>query len=235
MRLTSLTNSCFQRSNSQTFSNSPQPFNVVLDTGSTDLWVPSKECTTCPQNTPHFDKAASSTYQVVQDSSGQPVQSTITYAAGTVTGDVSKDTVEMGGFQVQAQPWLLGNKTTGGIFSTPNDGIMGLGFESISAFGATPFWQTLVDQDQLASPEMSFYLTRHLDDPNAQEEEFGGIFTLGGRNQTLFQGEPEFLPVLADGGKLTHWLLNAPCMYPIRNLRSSRSFSPTSLNLSGHG
>jgi len=196
-------------------SNSPQSFNVVLDTGSSDLWVPSKECTTCPQNTPRFDKAASSTYQVVLDPSGQPVQSTITYAAGTVTGDVSKDTVEMGGFQVQAQPWLLVCKTTGDLFSTPNDGIMGLGFESISAFGANPFWQNLVDQHQLAAPEMSFYLARHLDNPNAQGDEFGGIFTLGGRNQTLFQGTPEFLPVLTDGGKLTHWLLNAPGMYQI--------------------
>jgi len=196
-------------------SNSPQSFNVVLDTGSSDLWVPSKECTTCPQNTPRFDKAASSTYQVVLDPSGQPVEATLTYAAGTVTGDVSKDTVEMGGFQVQAQPWLLANETTGNIFSTPNDGTMGLGFPSTSGFGATPFWQTLVDQDQLAAPEMSFYFTRHLDDPNAQGGEFGGIFTLGGRNKTLFQGTPEFLPVLTDCGKLTHWLLNAPCMYPI--------------------
>jgi len=180
------------------------------------LWVPSNRCTTCPKNTTRFDKAASSTYQVVQDSSGHPLQSTITYAAGTVTGDVSKDTVEMGGFTVRAQPWLLVCKTTGDIFSTPNDGIMGLGFESISSFGATPFWQTLVDMNQLASPEMSFYFARHLDDPKAQEEAFGGIFTLGGRNKTLFQGNPEFLPVLTDGGKLTHWLLNAPCMYPIR-------------------
>jgi len=196
-------------------SNSPQSFNVVLDTGSSDLWVPSDECTTCPKDTPHFDKDASSTYQVVLDPSGQPVEATLTYAAGTVTGNVSKDTVELGGLQVQAQPWLLVCKTTGNIFSTPNDGTMGFGFKSISGLAANPFWQTLVDQHRLASPEMSFYLARHLDDPNAQGEEFGGIFTLGGRNQTQFQGDPEFLPVLTDGGKLTHWLLNAPCMYQI--------------------
>jgi len=196
-------------------SNSPQCFNVVLDTGSSDLWVPSKECNTCPQNTPRFDKAASSTYQVVQDSSGQPLESTITYAAGTVTGDVSRDTVELGGLQVQAQPWLLVCKTTGDIFSTPNDGIMGLGFESISSFGATPFFQNLVNEKQLATPEMSFYLTRHLDNPNAHGEESGGTFTLGGRNKTLFKGDVEANPLVLDGVKQTHWLLNSPCMYPI--------------------
>jgi len=196
-------------------SNSPQCFNVVLDTGSTDLWVTSNQCNTCPKDSAHFDPDASSTYQAVLDSSHHPVEATITYNAGTVTGGVSKDTVEMGGFTVLNQPWLLVCKTTGNLFSTPNDGIMGLGFESISAFGANPFWQNLVDQGQLADPEMSFYLARHLDDPKAGPEAFGGIFTLGGRNKTLFKGTPEFLPVLSDGGKFTHWLLHAPSTYPI--------------------
>jgi len=40
---------------------------------------------------------------------------------------------------------------------------------------------------------MSFWLTREINDPNAQAEEAGGVFTLGGTNSTLFTGDIEFL------------------------------------------
>ena len=36
-----------------------QKFDVILDTGSTILWVPSQKCTNCPDDKRKFDSTAS--------------------------------------------------------------------------------------------------------------------------------------------------------------------------------
>ena len=200
------------------FSNSPQSFNVVLDTGSSDLWVTGPDCTTCGRGTPSFNSGASSTFQAAQ-SNGQPVLVGILYVTGAVVGavagDLVRDTVAMGGFQVQRQPWVLVNQTSGNLLDGSMAGIMGLGFDTGASTGATPFWQTLAMNNQLTTPEMSFWFTRLLDDPTAQEEEFGGIFTLGGQNKTLYTGDVEFLSLATNAGLKTSWFLNVSGMFLI--------------------
>ena len=70
-------------------------------------------------------------------------------------------------------------------------GIMGLAFTAIASSGATPFWETLVNENQISSPEMSFWLTRA--SGSSQTEVAGGMFTLGGTNSSLFSGDIEFI------------------------------------------
>ena len=193
--------------------NSPQTFNVVLDTGSSDLWVTGKGCTSCTTGTPSFDYNASSTLQIGQDSTGQPVSVSITYGSGAVGGYLVRDTVSMGGFQVQRQPWLLVDQTSSDLLDGTNAGIMGLAFDTIANTASTPFWQTLASTNQFSTPEMSFWITRELNDTSAPKETFGGVFTLGGQNQTLYQGDVEFLPLVTNVGKPTYWLLNVTGPY----------------------
>jgi cathepsin D len=114
----------------------------------------------------------------------------------------------MGGFQVQRQPWLLVDQTTSDLLDGTNAGIMGLAFDTIANTASTPFWQTLASGGQFSTPEMSFWITREVNNPNAPTETFGGVFTLGGQNQTLYQGDVEFLPLVTNVGKPTYWLLN---------------------------
>ena len=204
-------------------SNSPQSFNVVLDTGSSDLWVTDTGCTTCTPGSPTFNSGASSTFQLSRDTTGQPVRVTITYGSGSVAGDLVRDTVSMGGFQVQNQPWLLVDQTSASLLDGSNAGIMGLAFDTIANTGAVPFWQTLAQGGQLTTPEMGFWFTRLLGDTSAQEEEFGGIFTLGGQNQTLFTGDIEFLPLVTSSGRQTYWLLSVSGKRPITFLPSTIS------------
>ena len=78
-------------------SHSAQQFNVILDTGSSDLWVASTDCQACPQNDVLFDNTKSSTF------STQNQQISISYGSGEVAGIVATDTVNMGGFTVSGQ------------------------------------------------------------------------------------------------------------------------------------
>jgi cathepsin D len=103
---------------------------------------------------------------------------------------------------------LLVDQTTADLLDGSNAGIIGLAFETIANTASTPFWQTLADSNQLTTPEMSFWMTRESNNPTAPEETFGGVFTLGGQNQTLFQGDIEFLPLVTNVGRPTYWLLN---------------------------
>jgi len=119
----------------------------------------------------------------------------------------------MGSFRVQNQSWLLVDQVPTQLLDGSCSGSMGLAFNNIGWTGATPFWQTLVESGQLTTPEMSFWFTRLIDDQNAQEEEFGGIFTLGGRNQTLYAGDVEFLPLVTNAGRRTYWLLDLSGVY----------------------
>lgn len=80
---------------------------------------------------------------------------------------------------------------TTGLLQGSLSGIIGLAFTAIASSGATPFWETLINNNQLSSPEMSFWLSRSTD--TSQTEVVGGEFTLGGTNSSLFTGEIEFI------------------------------------------
>ena len=74
-------------------------------------------------------------------------------------------------------------------------GIMGLAFQGAASTGALPFWQALVNDGQLTIPELSFHMTRFVNDPFAKgQEEPRGVFTLGGTNNTFFDDDPDFQP-----------------------------------------
>jgi Eukaryotic aspartyl protease len=70
---------------------------VVLDTGSSDLWIPGDGCTLCGlHNT--FDSSASSSYRPArQNGLGPPREFEIDYGSGAVAGTVAVESVILGG------------------------------------------------------------------------------------------------------------------------------------------
>lgn len=132
----------------------------------------------------------------------------------------------MGGFTVSGQTFreflfpfsfstvlIQGNtvsvdQTSQGLLDGSVSGIMGLAFSAIASTKATPWWQSLANNNQFTTPEISFWLTRFLDQKNVQEEEPGGALTLGGTNSTLFTGDIEFLDLKTSAGTQTFWLLD---------------------------
>ncbi|KAF8813965.1 acid protease [Phlegmacium glaucopus] len=187
-----------------TIGTPPQTFSVVLDTGSSDLWLPGQNCRTCPSGSPIFDTSTSSTFKSVSvTSTAADPEISILYGSGAVRGVLGSDTVTMGGFTVSAQTFLSVDAMTTGLVDAPVSGLMGLAFQSLASTGALPFWQALINNNLLSAPEMAFWLTR--DSTGAQNLEPGGVLTLGGTNSTLFTGEIEFNNMPA--GEPTFWLL----------------------------
>ena len=87
------------------------------------------------------------------------------------------------------------DQLTSGLIDGRISGIMGLAFQGIANTAAPPFWQALLNANQLTSPEYSFFITRFVDDASSVgAEEPGGVFTLGGTNSTIFDSEPDFQP-----------------------------------------
>jgi len=175
-----------------------KPFDVILDTGSSDLWVATPQCQ-CTQLTA-FNPSSSSTLETSQ----QTVD--IQYGMGEVQGPVAEDTVSIGGFSVSKQQFVLAEQVSQLPLVGSLSGLLGLGFQSIAQTRATPLIEALAQGNQLISQSMSFYLNRLINDPNAPSEAPGGTFTIGGTNSSLFQGDIDFvnLPSNIEPG---FWLL----------------------------
>lgn len=74
-----------------------QQFNVILDTGSSDLWLSSVACRQGCQGAQLYDFTSSSSF------SDQNAPVTVQYGSGAVAGELATETVAMGGFTVQKQ------------------------------------------------------------------------------------------------------------------------------------
>ncbi|KAG1871567.1 aspartic peptidase domain-containing protein, partial [Suillus subluteus] len=164
----------------------PQNFNLVLDTGSSDLWVATTSCTSCGSDIPEFNPSKSSTYKATSS------QLEINYGSGSAQGIVAQDSVTFGSFEM-SQELLAVTNITSGLIDDGLSGIMGLGFASISALQTTPFWEALYNANDLAEPLFSFYLERYVNQANQISTAPGGVLTLGGTNSSLYNGSIEYL------------------------------------------
>jgi cathepsin D len=169
-----------------------QTFKVVLDTGSSNLWVPSKSCgllnVACKLHT-KYDSSKSSTYQ--KNGTAFKIQ----YGSGAMSGFISQDTVSLGGISVTNQPFAEAVKEPGAAFIVAQfDGILGMGFPSIAVDGATPVFNSMLEQKKVASPLFSFFLSKT---PGAE----GGELLLGGTDSKYYTGDFSYVPLISE----TYW------------------------------
>ncbi|ADV23137.1 endopeptidase [Cryptococcus gattii E566] len=168
-----------------------QNFLVIMDSGSSDLWVAGSACTDnfCKQ-TYTFDTNASSSFTASSDAFN------ITYGSGDADGTLGTDTVSMGGFTVTDQTFGVVTTTSADLISYPLSGLMGLAWQSIASSGATPFWQTLAASGKWDAPEMGVYLKRYRGDNTAsQVETDGGEILFGGLNSSLYNGSFNYISI----------------------------------------
>ncbi|KAI0250122.1 aspartic peptidase domain-containing protein [Lactifluus subvellereus] len=178
----------------------PQTLDLILDTGTSDLWFVTTDCLDCGQGT-KLDLTKSTSLQLYKD---QPPVILLT-PTGNAWGTAAQDTVSMGPFTVKRQIFVAVNSVSDTLINGKLAGLMGLAFQGIADIGAVPFWQALLN-NSLTNPEFSFFLTRFVNNPNAKTEEPGGVFTLGGTNTTLFQGNIDFQSFTPPPGGGSLWL-----------------------------
>lgn len=178
---------------SLTIGTPPQTFAILFDTGSSNLYVPSVLCSKedndgCQQQN-KYNNSQSSTYYP----NGVPFS--ITYGDGaTSSGFLSSDVVQVAGLLVVNQTFAEVTDEKGETFHTDAfDGILGLGYHTISVDKVTPWFYNLYDQGLIDQPVFGFYLNR---DP---EEEIGGELVLGGRDSSHYTGDFTYLDVTHRG------------------------------------
>ena len=165
----------------------PQAFNVILDTGSSNLWVPSESCTSiaCFLHR-RYDNSQSKTYR----KNGTEFE--IQYGSGSMSGFVSNDVLRIGDLVVKDQDFAEATSEPGLAFAFGRfDGILGLGYDTISVEGVVPPFYQMVNQGLLDKAVFSFYL--------GDSASNGGEVAFGGVNPDHYEGRITYAPVRRRG------------------------------------
>ncbi|XP_063594209.1 lysosomal aspartic protease-like [Penaeus indicus] len=174
-----------------------QYFKVIFDTGSSNMWVPSEQCSiinlACQLHN-RYDSVLSSTYKP----NGTHFE--IQYGSGSLAGFLSSDVVSVGDVSITDQTFAEATQEPGLAFvAGAFDGIIGMGFTEISVMGIPTVFDTMVAQNAVDEPVFSFYLNHDMND------EFGGELILGGSDPNHYEGEFHYVPV----SRVGYWQLTA--------------------------
>jgi cathepsin D len=174
-----------------TIGTPPQSFLVVFDTGSSNLWIPSVHCSLldipCLLHS-KYDESKSSTYHK------NGTSFSIKYGSGACSGTLYIDDVKAGNKTAKQMTFGGATKEPGLAFVAAKfDGILGMGYPSISVDGVLPFFDTLMAQKAVEKPVFGFYLSRNDSAPE------GGELILGGTDPSRYEGSISYVNVTKKG------------------------------------
>ncbi|KAF0728572.1 hypothetical protein Ae201684_013535 [Aphanomyces euteiches] len=147
----------------------PQPFRVIFDTGSSDVWIPSAACNACSGQY-RFRANKSSTFI----SSGNSF--TAYYGSGSVNGHIFHDVLALGNSTpvvLRTRMGMVDNEEIN-IQRFESEGIVGLGFRALASITMPPI------VDSLGLGVFSLYISPLPDDPGPPSQ-----LILGGVDDNL--------------------------------------------------
>lgn len=169
----------------------PQTFNVLFDTGSSNLWVPSSHCKlfniACRTHNRYYDNKSST---FVKNGTSFEIR----YGTGSLTGYLSADHLNFGGITVKQQTFAEAIAEPGITFITAKfDGILGMGYPTIAVDQVVPPFNSMIQQSVVEQPVFSFWLNR------TAGKVMGGELHLGGMDTTYYTGDITYLPITRHG------------------------------------
>jgi len=161
-----------------TIGSPPQTVNVVFNTASADLWVPSIQVnfSAPPYYITYYpyvyNSSASSTYKasntsassvtITDKSPNEYYAPNMCVAISSVSGNVSSDSVNFAGFIIRNQTFIqVVNETSDNLLQTlitSSNGALGLAFPSASVVQRSiPVFQNLINQGVIQQPVFAFW------------------------------------------------------------------------------
>lgn len=133
-----------------------------------------------------YDSSQSSTYKA----NGSDFE--IHYGSGSLEGFISQDTLSIGDLVVKKQDFAEATKEPGLAFAFGKfDGILGLGYDTISVNHIVPPFYNMLNQHLLDEPVFSFRL--------GSSDEDGGEAIFGGIDDSAYSGKLAYVPVRRKG------------------------------------
>ncbi|TBU43384.1 protease [Dichomitus squalens] len=168
-----------------TVGTSAQNFFVDFDTGSSDLWFPSINCTQSACANKHkYNARVSSTSKHTNSNF------TLHYGDGSaVSGPVWTDTVNIAGLSVHDQAFSAVTNLSDSFGPQANDGILGLAYQSLSDIRMPPFVNTAKAQGAIKQAEFGFKIAQS-----------GSELYIGGTDASQYSGDIEYHNVVGSTG-----------------------------------
>ncbi|KAH8916418.1 acid protease [Atractiella rhizophila] len=167
-----------------------QKFLIDFDTGSSDLWVAHTNCTTGGCANTHIKK-----YNPAKSSTSSKKSGTFEIEYGdhsSSKGPIFTDTVSVAGIKVTKQYLSAVTTESASFVDDPQDGILGLAFESISSLGQRPYFESAIAQKSVKTKQFSFAL-KHT----------GSELYIGGTNKNLYTGAIHWADVVEE----SYWVI----------------------------
>lgn len=170
----------------------PQEFQVIYDTGSSNLWIPADNCSLSCLLKKRFQPTQSSTYQP----DGREFK--IMYGSGPVSGHTIGDVVTMAGFSgPQSFAGITDASGLGLAYALSKwDGICGMAWPSISVNNMEPPMFSIAKANPGFANKFAFYL------PKSSSDE--GDLVLGGYDPSHVDGDL----VRVDLSTKTYWTVD---------------------------
>ncbi|KAF9222165.1 acid protease [Gyrodon lividus] len=155
------------------------PYHVVFDTGSSDLILPGPHCDQSCNGRSFYDPEESETSLDLQANFN-----IIFLDDDTASGELYSDIVSVAGLVAIHQ--TIGAASQ--FYDTPADGVMGMAFQSVSAYDASPVFQSLFFSGELDAPVFAFSFVAP-----------GPELYLGGTNPAMYTGDFTYVGVNTPG------------------------------------
>jgi hypothetical protein len=183
----------------------PQPFNLLLDTGSADVWVPLSNSSGCAPSCPFgFDARTSSSII--------PTNYTFDVCYGqecnvAIRGPYYNDTISVLGLPALPNATFAVADVPVAFVQTGNWGIFGVGSrinEGITQrypnVSYTPLWQRITTTSPSGKSKFSLWLN--------QQSATQGTIQFGGADNSKYTGKLAKLPLNLDHGQVVAWSVN---------------------------